>query len=64
MRWLVEGAQPGDSLFFYCKCYTSALIIPNVNIILVSGHATQIVDQDGDQEDGLDECSWIYFVMR
>jgi hypothetical protein len=22
MRWLVEGAQPGDSLFFYCKCYS------------------------------------------
>jgi hypothetical protein len=21
MRWLVEGAQPGDSLFFYCRCY-------------------------------------------
>jgi len=39
MRWLVEGAQPGDSLFFY-----------------FSGHATQIDDQDGDEDDGKDEC--------
>ena len=62
MRWLVEGAQPGDCLFFYCKRYTSAYIdCPNVNLILVSGHATQIKDEDGDESDGLDECLWIYF---
>ena len=58
MRWLVEGAQSGDSLFFYCKRYTGhMLILPDVDINLVSGHATQVPDQDGDeQEDGLDEC--------
>ena len=65
MRWLVEGAQPGDSLFFYCKCYTSAYIdCPNVNLILVSGHAMLIEDQDADELYGLDECSWIYFFVR
>ena len=26
MRWLVEGAQPGDSLFFYCKFYTGPYV--------------------------------------
>ena len=57
MRWLVEGAQPGDCLFFYCKCYTGAYIhCPHVNLILVSGHATQIEDRDGDELDGFDEC--------
>ena len=65
MHWLVEGAQPGDSLFFYCKCYTSPYIdCPNVNLILVSGHAIQIQDQDVDELDCLDECSWIYFFVR
>ena len=65
MRWLVKGAQPGDCLFFYCKCYTSTdADCPNINIILVSGHATQIEDQDGDELDGLDECSWLYFFVR
>ena len=65
MRWLVKGAQPGDCLFFYCKCYTSTYVdCPNINIILVSGHATQIEDQDGDELDGLDECSWLYFFVR
>jgi hypothetical protein len=47
MHWLVEGAQPGDSLFFYCKCHTSACVdCPNVNPILVSGHATRLSVRD------------------
>lgn len=38
------------------------LIVLKVNLILVSGHATQIEDKDNDELDGFDECSWIYFV--
>ena len=65
MRWLVEGAQPGDCLFFYCKRYTSAYVdCPNANFILVSGHAIQIEDKDGDELDGFDECSWMCFFVR
>ena len=63
MRWLVEGAQPDDCLFFYCECCTNTYY-PNINIILVSGHAIQIVDQDEDEVDGFDECSWLYFFVR
>ena len=63
MRWLVEGAQLGDCLFFYCKCYTH-MLITLTSIILVSGHATQIEDQDEDELDGFDECSWIHFFVR
>jgi hypothetical protein len=40
------------------------LIPPNVNIILVSGHAIQIEDNDEDELDGFDECSWFYFLVR
>ncbi|ONH66585.1 Metacaspase-1 [Cyberlindnera fabianii] len=36
--WLVNGAQPNDSLFFH-----------------YSGHGSQVPDQDGDEEDGIDE---------
>jgi hypothetical protein len=65
MRWLVDGAQSNDSLFFYCKCYTGAYVDrPDVNLILVSGHAIQIEDKDGDELDGSDECSWFYFFVR
>ena len=38
-QWLVEDAQPGDSLFVH-----------------YSGHGGQIPDDDGDEEDGKDEC--------
>jgi hypothetical protein len=40
------------------------LIIPNVNINLVSGHATIIMDKDGDELDGYDECSLFCFFLR
>jgi hypothetical protein len=51
MHWLVEGAQPGDSLFFYCKCHTSEYVdCPNVNPILVSGHATRLSVRQIDNE--------------
>jgi hypothetical protein len=64
MRWLVEGTQPGDSLFLYCKGYISAYVTcPNVNLILVSGHAIQIEDKDFDELDWWDECSWFYFFV-
>ena len=34
VRWLVEGAQPGDSLFFYCKRDTSHMpIVPTSALI-------------------------------
>ena len=26
MRWLVDGAQSGDTLFFYCKFYTGPYV--------------------------------------
>jgi hypothetical protein len=37
-RWLVEGTQPGDRVFF-----------------LYAGHGSQLPDDNGDEEDGLDE---------
>jgi hypothetical protein len=40
------------------------VIFPNINLIIVSGHAIQIKDKDGDELDGFDECSWFYFFMR
>jgi hypothetical protein len=65
MRWLVKDAQPGDSLFFYCKCHTGPYFdCRKHDIDLVSGHATQIKDEDGDERDGFDECSWFYFFVR
>ncbi len=38
-KWLVNNAQPDDSLFFH-----------------YSGHGGQVADQDGDEDDGFDEC--------
>jgi hypothetical protein len=40
------------------------LIISDVNINLVSGHATQVKDLDGDETDGFDECALCCFVVR
>ena len=40
------------------------LTIFNVNINLVSGHATQVKDLNGDEPDGFDECELCsFFVM-
>ena len=64
MRWLVKGAHPGDTLFFYCKYYSGPmLIVLRVIINLVSGHATMIADPDGYEDDGFDECSLLYFFV-
>ena len=38
------------------------LAVPNIDIDVVSGHAMQIKDLDGDELDGFDECSWFFFV--
>ena len=38
------------------------LTVPNIDIDVVSGHAMQIKDVDGDELDGFDECSWFFFV--
>lgn len=40
------------------------LIVANIDIGLVSGHATQIKDEDDDEPDGFDECLWFYFFVR
>ena len=37
------------------------LTVPK-NIGVVSGHGTQVKDEDGDELDGFDECSWFFFV--
>ena len=50
--------------FIVSVMLTHILIVPNVSLILVSGHSTQIEDQDGDELDGFDECSWTHFFVR
>jgi hypothetical protein len=40
------------------------LIISNVNINIVSGHATQVEDLDKDEPDGFDECALCCFFVR
>jgi hypothetical protein len=61
MRELVRDAQPGDSFFLYCtslcSTYTDAILYIDSLLIEVSGHGVQIKDTDGDESDGLDECS-------
>ena len=67
MRWLVKGAHPGDSLFLYCKYYSglaTVVLTSNIIINLVSGHATTIADPNGDELDGLDECSLFFVFVR
>ena len=39
------------------------LIVLNIIINLVSGHATMVVDPDGDL-DGMDECSLFFVFVR
>jgi hypothetical protein len=57
MRWLVEGARSGDTLFFYCKnLYWPAFNFPHVKINLVSGHATRVKATNGDERRGSGKC--------
>lgn len=58
MHWLVEDAYPGDNLFFYCKCDSATPQFMEINSIpSVAGHGEQVVDQDGDEDDGMDESA-------
>ena len=63
MRELVRDARPHDSFFVYCAylglddpTYTFLWSFELTHFV-VSGHGVQIDDLDGDEPDGLDECS-------
>ncbi|EJC99275.1 peptidase C14 [Fomitiporia mediterranea MF3/22] len=49
MKALVQDAQPGDHFVFSCNLTPS---------LTVSGHGSQIVNEDGTEEDGFDEVFW------
>ena len=68
MDWLVAGAQEGDSLFFHCAFYSSyssyvhldtsrlsMMLTRSTFSITVSGHGTQVDDEDGDEPEGKDD---------
>ena len=51
MRWLVQGAQPNDSLFFH---YVHFAVL-HTALTVQSGHGGSTKDLDGDEDDGMDE---------
>ncbi len=53
MQWLVEGAQPHDSLFIHCGCYHRGTSLCLYR--LDSGHGGQKKAEDDEEADGLDE---------
>ena len=61
MKDLVADARSGDEFYLHCTSLSqdpmsysaSAFSFSN---ILVSGHGTQVTDDNGDEEDGMDEC--------
>ena len=70
MLWLVEGAQPNDSLFFhysgrglclvfvfFCAgtCLFCFCLLLRFCYTHLSGHGSQSTDYDGDEVDGSDE---------
>lgn len=54
LRWLYSGAKDGDRLFIHCM-YLIVSLFRRLLICTVSGHGSQIQDEDGDEADGLDE---------
>ena len=75
MLWLVEGAQPNDSLFFhysgrgFCSYFVFSLGLLFAFLLrrpsFLSGHGSQSTDYDGDEVDGSDEtiCPVDYKVL-
>jgi hypothetical protein len=55
MYWLVNGAKTDDSLFFHCKDDIFSSRCLAIELASVSGHGSQIRDEDGDEVDGYDE---------
>ena len=56
MHWLVEGAEPGDTPFFYCGSpYSPACSVTNVNNNLVSGRAVRLKDAHENEPNRLHE---------
>ncbi|KAI0259902.1 caspase domain-containing protein [Gloeopeniophorella convolvens] len=62
MNWLIDNAQKNGSLFFYCmrsQALTPLCVLINGDYLFsVSGHGSQVEDQNGDESDGWDECIW------
>ena len=61
MANLVADARPGDQFFLHCK------LLPRLQLCLAtfifppdSGHGTRLPDDNGDEEDGWDECAYCY----
>ena len=55
MQWLVNAAQPNDSLFFHCMCMLPYVFHTPSDETADSGHGGQTKDVDGDEADGFDE---------
>lgn len=56
MRALVADAQPGDRFVFHCMwCFVVLGCIVPYEQFVVSGHGSQVPNEDGTEEDGLDE---------
>lgn len=61
MEKLVADARPGDRFYFHCILPFNVIILfSNLNCILDSGHGTHLPDDNGDEEDGWDECMYCY----
>lgn len=63
MKWLVDGAQPGDSLFFHYSGHGSQG--KHTLLFAISDAYTlgTVRDADGDEEDGLDETICMLHFM-
>ena len=54
MSELVKDTRAGDHLFLHCKSYI-ARQVHQLTVAPVSGHGSQVTDQDDDEVDGMDE---------
>ncbi|KAJ3501855.1 hypothetical protein NM208_g16850 [Fusarium decemcellulare] len=56
MGWLVGGAQPNDALFLHYSGEFVHYCDKSLSDRFLDSHGGQVEDQDGDEDDGYDEC--------
>ena len=66
MKDLVADARSGDQFYLHCQslAHTNILYVTSCFMFfLVSGHGSQLPDDNGDEEDGSDECMSILYSL-